>query len=125
VDVVLCTCCMSGALCRWCYVHVVYVVMCTCGGAYMFCMWYCVPVVLCTCGTMVQHTYVVVYMLCGWFRVHVMLCTHCEGGVWYMWQWRMCGTKCMSNMLCCHGIMTCVFIVLYSMWVHVLCGVVH
>ena len=27
--------------------------------------------------------------------------------------------------LCSRGIVTCVFIVLYSMWVHVLCGIVH
>ena len=76
------------------------VVSCTCDFVYTFCRWCCVYVVLCTC-----YTYGT--------SVHVVLCachTYCVVGI----QYYVCA-------LCIHGIMTCVFIVLYFVYVYLLC----
>lgn len=77
---------------------------CTCDVVYTLFRWCFVQVVLCTCCT---------YGI----GVHVVLCvcrTCCVVGVWYY-----------IRALCSRGIVTCVFIMLYSVYVYLLCGVVH
>jgi len=100
---VLCTC------------GVVHVVMCMSSVMYTLYMWWCV------------HVY-------RWCRVHVMLCTCYAGGVVYRWYCVhvvhavlcACHTCCVVYMWyyvcawCSRGIMTCVFVVLYSVYVYVL-----
>jgi len=53
-----------------------------------------------------------------------MMCTRCAGGVVYVWccvhvVLCICGT--MLRVLCSRCVTTCVFIVLYSVYVYVLC----
>jgi len=88
-------------------------------------------VVQCTCG--------IVYMLYKWCRVHVMFCTHYAGGVVYRWYCVHVVHAVLVHMWyyvhvvhvvvymwyyisswCSCGIMTCVFVVLYSVYVYVL-----
>ena len=88
----------------WHCVHIVQVVLCTCDDVHRSCRWCCVLVVLCTCCTYGTSVHVV---LCA-------CCTCCVAGMWYY----VCA-------LCSHGIMTCVFIVLYSVYIYVLCCGVH
>jgi len=76
------------------------VVSCTCDVMYTLCRWCCVHVILCTCCTYGTG-------------VHVVLCTcHtcCVAAMWYY----VCA-------LCNRGIASCVFVVLYSVYIYVLC----
>ena len=72
----------------------------------------------------VFYTSSVVYMLYRWYDVHAALCTCCADGSMYMWY---CGIVHMwycvivLRGLCSHCIMTCIFFVLYSVYVYVLC----
>jgi len=103
----------------WFCVHLVYVVLCIDGVVSMLYMHCCVQMVLCTNGVvyiwcsvhivyMVLHIYIVVYILymsyCVQF-LHVVLCI-CD---------------IFLCVLCSHYIMTCIFVVLYFMYVDVLC----
>ena len=90
MKVVLCTCDVVYMLCRWCcvHVHVVLYTHCESGIVYMWC---------CVCG--------VVYMLCMWYCVHVIHIVLC-----------ICGT--MLWVSCGHYIVTCVFVVLYNVYVY-------
>jgi len=108
----------------WCCVH-----DCISGVVYMSCIWCYVHVASCTCG--------VVYTLCRYFHVHVtlcrrccvqvVLCTWCTYGIGIHVVLCTCHTCCVADMQyyvgasCSHGIVTYVFIVLYSMYVFVLC----
>ena len=68
-----------------------------------------------------------VYTLCRWCCVHVVQVVLCTGGVVYMWYYvhvihvALCACGTVLCVLCSHCIMTCVFIVLYSIYVYVLC----
>jgi len=98
VQVMLCTHCIGGTMYMWYCVHVVQVVSCTCDVVHMFCRWCFVEVALCMCGTYGTG-------------VHVVLCA--------------CHTCCVADMryyvcaLCNRGILTCVFVMLYFVYVYV------
>ena len=137
VRIVLCTCWICGVVCIWCYAHVGYAVLCTygamyiwccvhdctCGVVYMLYMWSCMQVVSCTCDDV--HT---LYRYCC---VQVVLCTHFAYGTSIHEVLCACRTCCVAEMwnyVCAwysRGIVTCVFVVLYSIYVYVLCYVVH
>jgi len=95
MQVVLCACGIVYTLCKWCHVNVA---LCIGAIVYMLYMWY-----YCTCG--------IVCMLCMLCCVHVVLraCHACC--VMYMWY-------CVCE-LCSHGIMTCVFSMLYLVYIYV------
>jgi len=103
----------------WCYVHAVLCTHCTRGVLYM---WHCVYI-----AQVVSCTFDVVYMLCRWYYVQVVLCTCCIGGTSVHVVLFACRTCCVVYMqyyicaLCSHGIMTSVFVVLYSVYVYILC----
>ena len=131
VQVVSRVCCVVR---RWCCVHVMHMVLCTCGVIYMSCMWCCVHVVLCThCigGAMHMlhsvHILQVVLFTCDvvhtFYRrccVEVILCTcfTCGTGVYVvLCAFHTChvaGMQYYVCVLCGYGIVTCVFIVLWS-----------
>ena len=92
--------CVGDAVYMWRCVHVMQVVSCTCDDVYTLCRWCCVHVVLCTFCTYGTG-------------VHVVLCACnacCVASMWYY----VC-------VLCSCGIVTCVLVLLYSIYVYVLC----
>jgi len=136
--VLLCTYVVVRMLYKWYYVHMV---LCACGVMYMSCMWYHVHMVLythCTSGVVymwhcvcnvqvVPCTCDVMHMLCRWCYVQVVLFACCTYGTGVHVVLCTCHTCCVTGMryyvcaLHSHGIMTYVFIVLYFVYVFVLC----
>jgi len=135
IQVVLWACGVMYVLYMSCNVHVMFRTCRACDARYMWCCVHVIHVVLCT-----HCTCSVVYMLSRWHHVHLMFCTCCVGGAMYKW-WSVqvvlrkcctngtgvrvvlcaCHTRCVAGMrwyvhaLCSCGIVTCVFIGLYSM----------
>ena len=68
VHVMLCTCCASGEVYKWYYVHVVHMVL-----VHMWCCVHVIHVVLRACGIMYVHHVVMVLR-----RVYSLCCTPCR-----------------------------------------------
>ena len=117
--------CLLLVLCFWYFVIVALdfqfwlCICCTCNMMYMWRCLHIVEVVPCTCDIM--------YTLCRWCSVQVVLCTYCTYGTGVHVVLCACHTCCVAGMryyvytLCSCGILTCVFIVLYYVYVFVLC----
>ena len=109
VHVVLCTCGIvytwyNVVVYIWHCVHIVQVAPCTCDFVHTLCRWLFVEVVICTCCTYSTGVHVV---LCACHTCYV-------AGMWYY----VCA-------FCSHGIVSCVFVMLYSVYIYLLCEVVH
>jgi len=122
----------SGVVCMWCCVHVVQVVLFAGGAVYTRCCIHGVYVVMCTCG--------IVCTLYRWCSVHVALCTCCVGGALYRWYY-VCFVHivlvhrwyyvhvvhvvlyigCMRMHFFCRILCVDVCLVLYIVYVYVMC----